>query len=102
MAVLPDYLDRDGFVRYWTLMRDGDDVLTSYILSIAHEAGYAIPERERQRMEQALVAFVEGRVIRNSALPTLFPRRPSRLSTARRQRTRCPGRGHSARQTDRH
>jgi uncharacterized protein YfaS (alpha-2-macroglobulin family) len=70
MAVLPDYLDRDGFVRYWTLMRDGDDVLTSYILSIAHEAGYAIPDRERQRMEQALVAFVEGRVLRNSALPT--------------------------------
>jgi hypothetical protein len=70
MATLPDYLDRDGFVKYWTLMRDGDDVLTSYVLSIAQEAGYAIPERERQRMEQALVAFVEGRVIRSSALPT--------------------------------
>jgi uncharacterized protein YfaS (alpha-2-macroglobulin family) len=70
MAALPDYLDRDGMVKYWTLLRDGDDVLTSYLLSVASEAGYAIPERERMRMEQALVGFVEGRVIRSSALPT--------------------------------
>ena len=70
MAALPDYLDRDGFVRYWTVMRDGDDALTAYVLSVAHEAGFAIPDRERQRMEQALVAFVEGRVVRGSALPT--------------------------------
>ncbi len=70
MAALPDYLDRDGLVRYWTVMRDGDDALTAYLLSVAHEAGFAIPDRERQRMEQALVAFVEGRVVRGSALPT--------------------------------
>jgi len=70
MATLPDYLDRDGLVKYWTLMRDGDDTLTSYVLSIAGEAGFAIPDRERNRMEQALIAFVEGRVVRYSALPT--------------------------------
>jgi uncharacterized protein YfaS (alpha-2-macroglobulin family) len=70
MSVLPDYLDRDGLVKYWTLLRDGDDTLTSYVLSIANEAGYEIPDRERDRMEQALVAFVEGRVVRYSALPT--------------------------------
>ncbi len=70
MAALPDYLDRDGLVKYWTLLRDGDDILTSYILSIAGEAGYPIPDRERQRMENALVAFVEGRVLRSSPLPT--------------------------------
>jgi uncharacterized protein YfaS (alpha-2-macroglobulin family) len=70
MASLPDYLDRDGLVKYWTLMRDGDDTLTSYVLSIAAEAGYKIPDRERGRMEQALVGFVEGRVVRGSALPT--------------------------------
>ena len=40
------------------------------MLSVAAEAGFAIPERERARMEQALVAFVEGRVVRFSALPT--------------------------------
>jgi len=70
MAVLPDYLDRDGFVKYWPVLRDGDDILTSYVLSIAGEAGYPIPDRERQRMENALVAFVEGRVLRSSPLPT--------------------------------
>lgn len=70
MAALPDYLDRDGLVKFWTIMRDGDDVLTSYILSIAGEAGYPIPDRERQRMEGALVAFVEGRILRSSPLPT--------------------------------
>jgi uncharacterized protein YfaS (alpha-2-macroglobulin family) len=70
MATLPDHLDRDGFVRYWTVMRDGDDALTAYVLSVAAEAGFAIPERERARMEQALVAFVEGRVFRSSALQT--------------------------------
>ncbi len=70
MASLPDHLDRDGLVKFWPIMRDGDDALTAYVLSIATEAGYAIPERERARMEQALIGFVEGRVLRNSALPT--------------------------------
>jgi alpha-2-macroglobulin len=70
MNALPDYLDRDGLVKYWTLLRDGDDALTAYILSVAAEAGWAIPDRERQRMEQALSAFVEGRVVRYSAPPT--------------------------------
>ena len=70
MSILPDYLDRDGLVKYWTLLRDGDDTLTAYVLSVAGEAGWAIPERERSRMEQALIGFVEGRVIRYSALPT--------------------------------
>lgn len=70
MAALPDYLDRDGFVKYWAPMREGDDILTAYVLSVAGEAGYPIPDRERVRMEAALVAFVEGRVIRRSPLPT--------------------------------
>ena len=70
MSVLPDYLDRDGLVKFWTLLRDGDDTLTAYILTIAAEAGWEIPERERTRMEQALIAFVEGRLVRMSALPT--------------------------------
>jgi uncharacterized protein YfaS (alpha-2-macroglobulin family) len=70
MGTLPDHLDSDGFVKFWPLLHRGDDVLTSYLLSIAHEAGYPIPDRERERMEQALIAFVEGRVVRHSALPT--------------------------------
>jgi uncharacterized protein YfaS (alpha-2-macroglobulin family) len=70
MGALPDFLDRDGLLKYWTIMRDGDDVLTSYVLSIAGEAGYPIPDNERNRMEQALIGFIEGRVVRYSALPT--------------------------------
>ena len=70
MAALPDYLDRDGLLKYFPTMRDGGDVLTVYVLSIAGEAGYPIPDAERDRMEQALLGFVEGRVVRDSALPT--------------------------------
>jgi uncharacterized protein YfaS (alpha-2-macroglobulin family) len=70
MGALPDYLDRDGLIKYWPIMRDGDDVLTSYVLSIAGEAGYPIPDAQRERMEQALIGFVEGRIVRYSALPT--------------------------------
>jgi hypothetical protein len=45
-------------------------VLTSYLLSIAFEAGRQIPDAERGRMSKALTDFVEGRVRRSSALPT--------------------------------
>ena len=70
MGVLPDYLDRDGLLKYWPILRDGDDVLTSYVLSISREAGYPIPDAERSKMEQALIGFLEGRIVRYSALPT--------------------------------
>ncbi|MEP7329771.1 MAG: alpha-2-macroglobulin family protein, partial [Betaproteobacteria bacterium] len=70
MSTLPDYLDRDGMVKYWPVMQRGDDTLTAYVMSVAGEAGWAIPERERDRMEQALIGFVEGRLVRFSAMPT--------------------------------
>jgi len=70
MRALPDYLDRDGLVKYWPILRDGDDSLTAYVLSVASEAGWEIPDDLRTRMQQALIGFVEGRVVRYSALPT--------------------------------
>ncbi len=70
MKSLSSYLDRDGLVKYFQLMYEGDDTLTAYILAIADEAGYKIPEGERARMVNGLRGFIEGRVIRYSALPT--------------------------------
>jgi alpha-2-macroglobulin len=70
MSGITDYLDRDGLLKYWPFMRDGDDSLTAYILSVGDEAGWEIPASAKSRIEQALVGFVEGRVIRSSALQT--------------------------------
>jgi uncharacterized protein YfaS (alpha-2-macroglobulin family) len=70
MHSIYSYLDGDGLVKYFTVMDQGDDTLTAYILSIADEAGYDIPDDARERMVRGLTGFVEGRVIRYSALPT--------------------------------
>ncbi|MBF0518320.1 MAG: alpha-2-macroglobulin [Nitrospirae bacterium] len=70
METIPAYLDKDGFAKYFPTMTEGSDVLTSYILSILNEAQYKIPESILSQMLSALTNFVEGKVIRNSALPT--------------------------------
>ena len=70
MAELPSYQDEDGLLKYFPTIQRGSDVLTSYVLSIAHEAGWSIPDRPRERIQQGLTSFVEGRLIRNSVLPT--------------------------------
>jgi uncharacterized protein YfaS (alpha-2-macroglobulin family) len=66
MSALPSYLDRDGFVKYFAVLRDGSDVLTAYILSIASQAGWDIPESSRKRMISSLERFVQGQVQRDS------------------------------------
>jgi uncharacterized protein YfaS (alpha-2-macroglobulin family) len=70
MGALPDFLDRDGLVKFFTVLRDGDDTLTSYVLSIADEAGWPIPDDSRAKMERALAGIIEGRIVRYSPLPT--------------------------------
>ncbi|QWR76170.1 alpha-2-macroglobulin family protein [Candidatus Magnetomonas plexicatena] len=70
METIPAYLDKDGFAKYFPTMLEGSDVLTSYILSILNEAGYKIPEPALSQMLSALTNFVEGKIIRSSALPT--------------------------------
>ncbi|MFN8771558.1 MAG: alpha-2-macroglobulin family protein [bacterium] len=69
MASLPAWLDRDGFARYFPSMREGSDVLTSYLLTVSHEAGWPIPKAARDTMADALRRFVEGRVSRASEMP---------------------------------
>ena len=66
---IPNYLDEDGLAAYFPGSR-GSDTLTAYVLAVTHEAGYAIPDNARERMEGALVAFVEGRIQRNFWSPT--------------------------------
>jgi uncharacterized protein YfaS (alpha-2-macroglobulin family) len=69
-ATLPAHLDGDGMLKYFATMRYGDDALTAYVLSVTSEAGYEIEAEQRERMEAALVAFVEGRIVRGSGLRT--------------------------------
>jgi alpha-2-macroglobulin len=70
MDALPSYLDSAGLVKFFPQMLEGSDVLTTYMLAIAHEAGWEIPAAAKARMESALIQFVEGKIIRQSALPT--------------------------------
>jgi len=70
MAQLPSYLDSNGLLKYFPLMRQGSDSLTAYILAVASEGGYEIPAYLQDRMTAGLRQFVEGRVIRYSAFPT--------------------------------
>ena len=71
MARMPLYMDGDGLLRYFPASTlQGSDVLTAYVLSVADEAGYEIPAQAREKMEAGLLAFVEGRVLRYSDLPT--------------------------------
>ncbi|MBK7250029.1 MAG: hypothetical protein IPI06_03830 [Gammaproteobacteria bacterium] len=71
MSRLPAYLDGDGLLRYFpSESLPGEDVLTSHVLAIAHEAGWEIPEASRARLIAALTRFVEGGLVRRSALPT--------------------------------
>lgn len=58
---LPNYLDSDGFAKYFPGMW-GSDALTAYLLGITHAQGFVVPEDARERMEQALIGFVEGRL----------------------------------------
>ena len=68
---LPAYLDADGLLRYYPTDRlSGDDVLTAYVLQMAHEAGWALPDGARDRMLDALTRFVQGKLSRSSALQT--------------------------------
>jgi len=70
MDELPSFLDSDGFAKYFAQERLGSDTLTAYILAIAHESGWSVPEGVRGRMQSALSAFVTGRAGRDSPLPT--------------------------------
>jgi uncharacterized protein YfaS (alpha-2-macroglobulin family) len=70
MASLPSYLDGDGLAKYFPTMEYGSDTLTAYVISLADEAGWEIPEESREKMAKALQGFIEGRVERHSKIQT--------------------------------
>ena len=73
MSELPSHLDSDGLVKYFPTCQYGSPALTSYIIAIAHEAGYGIPGATKEEMEAGLRKFIEGAIARYSPLPTADP-----------------------------
>ncbi|MFT3907423.1 MAG: MG2 domain-containing protein [Steroidobacteraceae bacterium] len=71
MKRLPAWMDRDGLLKYFPgEALQGDDTLTAYVLSIANEAGWPLLDADRETLTNALTRFVNGRIVRGSALPT--------------------------------
>jgi len=70
MGALPAHLDRDGLAMYFPTMPEGSDTLTAYLLSLAHEAGWQIPQPALDRMLGGLERFVSGEISRHGSLPT--------------------------------
>jgi hypothetical protein len=66
---LPQYLDSDGLLKFFPDMREGSDILTSYVFAIAHEAGLRIPPQSEQAIERGLRSFVAGTVLRYGVVP---------------------------------
>lgn len=74
MRRLPTYLDDDGLAGYFPGAVQGSEVLTAYLLAVSHEAQalglpYAIPEAARASMARGLLAFVQGKLVRNRWAP---------------------------------
>ncbi|MCX8027316.1 MAG: MG2 domain-containing protein [Thermodesulfovibrionales bacterium] len=70
VASLPTYMDSHGLLKYFPSMIEGSDTLTSYVISISHEAGLEIPEGIKQRMLDGLTNFINGKGIGYSPLKT--------------------------------
>lgn len=70
VAEMPAYLDGDGLAKYFPSVELGSDVLTSYIISVSHEAGWELPYNLKSRMAEGLKKFVDGSIIRWNPLPT--------------------------------
>lgn len=63
-AAFASHQDGDGLLMYFPTSRWGSEVLTAYVLAVAHEAGWDLPEGVRERALEGLAGFVEGRVVR--------------------------------------
>jgi hypothetical protein len=73
MQALPGYLDTDGLAAYFPPRAgdapSGSDRLTAHLVSVAHEAGWALPPAAQTAMLQGLQRFVQGRLERRLGSP---------------------------------
>jgi alpha-2-macroglobulin len=58
---IDEYVDTNGLVNYYPGGGGGYDVLTSFVLSASHEAGWRLPADAERRMLDGLEAFVRGK-----------------------------------------
>lgn len=81
MRRLPLYLDDDGLADYFPpqagVRSQGSDTLTAYLLAISDEASrlgldFSLPDDTRNRMEQGLIDFVQGRIQREFWVPAFL------------------------------
>jgi len=74
MRQLPTYVDADGLASYFPLQEgagpQGSVALTSYVLSVSHEAGWRLPDDVRERLLSGLSDVVQGRVRRSTWAPS--------------------------------
>ncbi len=70
---LPTYLDEDGLANYFPVRAGdgnrGSDILTAYLLAASDQAArldpaFALPADLKKQLQNALIAFVEGRIER--------------------------------------
>ncbi len=62
MAQLPTYQASNGLLNFFPGSGDGNVALTTYLLAIAHEAGWQLPADNKARMETALEEYLGGRL----------------------------------------
>lgn len=74
MQRLPTYLDADGLAAYFPLQdqsgAQGSVALSAYLLAVADEARWRLPEEARDRLLGALSDVVQGRIRRGTWAPS--------------------------------
>ncbi|MFQ3573514.1 MAG: MG2 domain-containing protein [Thermodesulfovibrionales bacterium] len=87
-ARMPTYMDNSGLLKYFPSMNYGSDVLTTYVLTISHEAGLKMPENIRERLLDGLTEFVRGKGVGYSPIKTadMLIRKISAMSALSRYR----------------
>ena len=64
IAALPSYLDDAGLLKFFPSMREGDELLSAYVVTMAALTGHAIPDEVRDKVTGALRGFVDGSLAR--------------------------------------